>query len=133
MGKHFFLIIGSCFLLVLLFLVGSCKQNEGDRCQIDSDCSEGLICCRAFNISAAVGGTCHPADKCDTAYDGGTQSTPDAKVHSDAKTVETKDSSLKDQTAAKKDLSVVDKGIDQTTGHKDAKIDAVISPDGSTR
>jgi hypothetical protein len=29
--------------LVLAGLAG-CKQGEGERCQIDSDCEEGLIC-----------------------------------------------------------------------------------------
>jgi len=47
-------------LAVLLMLVGGCGQNEGGRCQVDSDCGSGLFCdggntgngkCRAAGIS----------------------------------------------------------------------------------
>ena len=32
------------FVLACASLTG-CRQNEGDRCQVDSDCGEGLVCC----------------------------------------------------------------------------------------
>ncbi len=35
--------VGSIALLLVLSLFG-CKQGEGERCQIDSDCKDGLDC-----------------------------------------------------------------------------------------
>lgn len=31
-------------LATILLSLGACGQNEGGRCQIDSDCASGLIC-----------------------------------------------------------------------------------------
>ena len=43
--------------LVLLFgaALFACKQGEGDRCQIDSDCEDDLVC-----VQEATGGVCRP-------------------------------------------------------------------------
>ncbi|PIE19302.1 MAG: hypothetical protein CSA65_02955, partial [Proteobacteria bacterium] len=46
-----------------------CKQGEGDRCQVDKDCGEGLRCCyQVSNPSSQelieAGGVCTPDDKC---------------------------------------------------------------------
>ena len=30
--------------LLVLGGIGSCKQAEGERCQVQSDCEEGLLC-----------------------------------------------------------------------------------------
>jgi hypothetical protein len=43
--------------LVLLLGVSGCRQGENDRCQIDSDCDNGLYCELAGN-SRAQGGYC---------------------------------------------------------------------------
>jgi hypothetical protein len=32
---------------VLSVLAAGCKQGLGERCQVDADCAEGLICSRA--------------------------------------------------------------------------------------
>jgi len=44
--KRFVAIAVSSLALSLLVLggVASCKQGEGERCQIQSDCAEGLTC-----------------------------------------------------------------------------------------
>lgn len=46
------------FVLALFFMSG-CKQLEGERCQMDSDCEEGYICCEK-----GVADICLPKDKC---------------------------------------------------------------------
>jgi hypothetical protein len=40
-----------------LLLLGGCKQMEGERCQIDDDCADGLYCELSGN-TRAVGGYC---------------------------------------------------------------------------
>jgi hypothetical protein len=34
----------------------ACKQKEGDRCQIDSDCEDGLVCNKATQQCSRSGG-----------------------------------------------------------------------------
>jgi hypothetical protein len=43
-------------LLVALFSLAGCKQDIGERCEIDSDCSSGF--CRTGASGMAVAGTC---------------------------------------------------------------------------
>jgi hypothetical protein len=50
-------------ITITLLLVG-CKQAEGDRCQLDSDCDDGLICCY-FTTKTVKEGICLPQSKCD--------------------------------------------------------------------
>lgn len=40
------LVLCTCLsgLMVFLFLFAACGQNEGGRCQVDSDCGSGLTC-----------------------------------------------------------------------------------------
>lgn len=38
--------------LVALGLVVSCKQGEGERCQVDADCEDGLVCAQATQLCA---------------------------------------------------------------------------------
>jgi hypothetical protein len=51
--------ITSLFLLSLatvsLSFVGACSRSEGDSCEIDGDCDDGLVCCKA---TTAARGTC---------------------------------------------------------------------------
>ena len=47
-------------LTLLLLLAGGCGQNEGGRCQIDSDCASGLICSKGSTgngVCRAPGGS----------------------------------------------------------------------------
>ncbi|MBS1119328.1 MAG: hypothetical protein H6Q90_1556 [Deltaproteobacteria bacterium] len=63
--------------LLSLFVVGvaSCKQGEGDRCQVAADCTDGLICNQATQTCAKTTG-------------GGIDATvPDAPIVIDAPTV----------------------------------------------
>jgi hypothetical protein len=37
-----------------------CKQGRGDRCQINEDCEEGLLCIYPGVPNSAIGGQCEP-------------------------------------------------------------------------
>jgi hypothetical protein len=37
-----------------------CKQGVGDRCQVDSDCQDNLVCVIPSGQSLAQGGSCQP-------------------------------------------------------------------------
>jgi hypothetical protein len=46
----------TCAVLVTVVII-ACKQNKGDRCQIDDDCTFPLLCNKATNTCAdKVGG-----------------------------------------------------------------------------
>lgn len=47
--------------------VATCKQDEGDRCQVDTDCAQGLVCNRVTST-------------CQTSAGGG----PDGSIRPDA-------------------------------------------------
>jgi hypothetical protein len=75
---------GALPLLVLgffvLLLASGCKQGEGDRCQLDSDCEDGLVCCVDAKDPTGrnQGGICKPAGKCEeTPADAGLDGTLD--------------------------------------------------------
>jgi hypothetical protein len=53
-------------VLIAAFLLASCKQKEGDRCNLESDCEGGLTCC-VLPAKRAEGGKCLPMSKCDLA------------------------------------------------------------------
>jgi hypothetical protein len=56
----------------LAAFVTACKQSRGDRCQIDADCGDGLVCNKATNT-------------CQSTTGGGLDaSVPDAKLFEDA-------------------------------------------------
>jgi hypothetical protein len=44
-------------LLPLVFAAG-CKQGLGDRCQVQSDCDDGLLCVLQNGATPQSGGTC---------------------------------------------------------------------------
>jgi hypothetical protein len=68
-------------LVLVAIVVAGCKQGVGDRCQINADCADGLICNQAKNTcqsQAGVGGI-------DAAVpDAPKDAPPDAKVFMDA-------------------------------------------------
>jgi hypothetical protein len=45
-------------LLAPLCLVAGCKQGVGDRCQVQSDCDDGLLCVLQAGATPQAGGTC---------------------------------------------------------------------------
>jgi hypothetical protein len=49
-------------LLALLALVAACgcKQGQGERCQVTTDCQDNLVCIIPSGGSLAGGGTCQP-------------------------------------------------------------------------
>jgi hypothetical protein len=49
-------------LLAPLALAAGCKQAVGDRCQVQSDCDDGLICVLLAGATPQAGGTCEPSN-----------------------------------------------------------------------
>ncbi len=48
-------------LLALLTLsMSGCKQGQGDRCQLRTDCASGLVCVLPANGTCVGGGVCEP-------------------------------------------------------------------------
>ena len=48
-------------LLAAAFLaLAGCKQGINDRCQVDSDCQDNLLCFYTGSPNPAVGGQCEP-------------------------------------------------------------------------
>jgi len=66
--------------LVVLLSFASCKQGEGEICQINSDCSSGLVCNAATGKCQEVGGPTIDAAPIDAALPDATppDATPDA-------------------------------------------------------
>jgi hypothetical protein len=45
-------------LLASLLSFAGCKQGEGDRCQVQADCDDNLICVLPAGGTPQSGGTC---------------------------------------------------------------------------
>jgi hypothetical protein len=45
-------------LLAPLCLAAGCKQGVGERCQVQSDCDDGLLCVLPAGGTPQAGGTC---------------------------------------------------------------------------
>lgn len=45
-------------LLAPLCLATGCKQGVGDRCQVQTDCDDGLLCVLNAGATPQAGGTC---------------------------------------------------------------------------
>lgn len=64
------------YLFLLGFLVAGCKQGKGERCQINDDCTTGLVCNQATNTcqettGGGIDATVPDGPKNDAALDGG--------------------------------------------------------------
>ena len=46
--------------LFLCLAVSGCKQGAGDRCQVQSDCDDGLLCILPPGGTPQSGGVCEP-------------------------------------------------------------------------
>lgn len=67
--------VTALLLAGILTLSTGCKQGEGDRCQLDSDCGDNLVCC-VDPANLNEGGICRPQGKCDlNPTDSGTDGT----------------------------------------------------------
>ena len=51
-------------LPLALALLTGCVGNEGDQCQEEDDCNDGLMCCKLGGGGLAGRGTCEPATEC---------------------------------------------------------------------
>jgi hypothetical protein len=45
-------------MVASLGMLGACKQGVGDRCQVQSDCDDGLLCVLPAGGTPQSGGTC---------------------------------------------------------------------------
>ena len=56
-----------------LLVAAGCQQGVGDRCQVQSDCQDNLICVLPAGGTPQGGGTCEPTNVLigDMASDGG--------------------------------------------------------------
>jgi hypothetical protein len=59
-----------CCMLGLLLIAG-CSQDDGQECQLDSDCSSGLVCDRA---KLSERGVCRDPKTLNTSKDAGAKS-----------------------------------------------------------
>jgi hypothetical protein len=51
-------ILFASLLTVSGLAVSGCKQGVGDRCNVDADCDDGLICSRQPGATPQSGGVC---------------------------------------------------------------------------
>ena len=119
---------GICGALLAVALMAGCKQEDGERCQIDSDCEEGLICCVLPNKQTK--GTCREKSRC-TATDSGV---PDITVQDDGKTAD-KTVVTPDKTVVTPDKTVVTPDVtpDKAVVKPDVTPDkAVVKPDATS-
>lgn len=57
--KHKLFVPTFLFVLLSVGVIAACKQGEGERCQVNADCDDGLICNQGTNppsCQATVGG-----------------------------------------------------------------------------
>ncbi len=52
--------VRSLVVIAALSPLAGCKQGIGDRCQVQSDCADGLQCVLPASGSPQTGGTCQP-------------------------------------------------------------------------
>lgn len=48
--------IGAALAFAATALVAACRQSEGDRCQVNADCEDGLVCNQATQTCAKTSG-----------------------------------------------------------------------------
>ena len=77
-----------CLIALTLVAASGCKQGSGDRCQLNSDCQDGLTCVVSPNATLAEGGTCQSttAPAVDAAAPDATPPPGDSATASDAAT-----------------------------------------------
>jgi hypothetical protein len=72
--------------IVLGVSLSGCRQDEGERCEVDSDCSAGLVCNSPLQPNGGVCGVTRTGntvpDAAVTARDGSTAPGPDAPAAS---------------------------------------------------
>ena len=63
-------------------MVASCKQGEGERCQVESDCASGLVCNQATGLcqSTQGGADGNIQPDANTTIDGPDADVPDAEL-----------------------------------------------------
>lgn len=49
-------LITAALALAAAGFIAACRQSEGDRCQVNADCSDGLICNQATQTCAKTSG-----------------------------------------------------------------------------
>ncbi len=67
--------------VALVCAVASCKQGQGERCQLDSDCESGLKCVTGASQSVPPEGQCEPSGF--TTQDAGPDTAPQQDAQAD--------------------------------------------------
>jgi hypothetical protein len=68
-------------MLSLAALTAGCKQKEGERCQVQDDCEEGLVCALATQTCATTaGGDIDALPPIDAPTDAPSDAGPDAMI-----------------------------------------------------
>ena len=74
-------------VIAIAIAAAGCKQGQGDRCQVDADCQDGLVCNQAKNTcesSSSAGGIDANVPDGPRTDAGMVDAPPDAKVFMDA-------------------------------------------------
>lgn len=115
-----------CASAIALLLAGGCGQTEGERCQIDSDCADGLVCtgdgksqgngiCKSSS-SAAAGGRDAAADVSAAQSDVFVEPQPDADSAADDSFTPAPDAGAALDTAAVDVTPAIDTGAIDSLG-----------------
>lgn len=74
------LLVSAIALVSSLFTVAACKQGEGERCQVNDDCTSPLVCNTATNTCQSESGGGIDATVIDAVVtqDAAVDATPDA-------------------------------------------------------
>lgn len=55
------IILFSWISFIVFASLSACQQGEGDRCEVTSDCDDGLVCCIPAGTQE---GTCQHEENC---------------------------------------------------------------------
>jgi hypothetical protein len=72
------LIASTLALAASIAMLAACKQGQGERCQVDEDCADGLVCNKAKNTCQSTTGGDLDADVIDAAPADAPPDTPDS-------------------------------------------------------
>src|SRR4026208_1922539 len=65
------MLLFACIPVFAILLGGGCSQGQGEPCQDDNDCDDGLFCQKQSGLTCIDRGTCEPGERSDAACVGG--------------------------------------------------------------
>jgi hypothetical protein len=117
------------FLFLILFAAAGCSGGEGDVCQLESDCNDGLMCCKASRAMTERG-TCETMCITPPRRDAGP--TPDSGPDTgtpDTGMPDTGTEDAGDVDAGEIDADVADSGENDSGIHDSGTRDSGLLPD----